>query len=83
MKGFLRTKLANFLLLPNLVDIINRLRVQQEDSIVVLSQRCRELEHTVLALEGRISSMQARMAGMPDRRSVDRTLITPPGLTHE
>ena len=75
MKGFLRTKLASFLLLTNIVKLIDQLRVQQEHSVVVLSKRCKELEHTVLALEGRISSMQARMAGMPERRSVDRSLL--------
>ena len=72
MKVFLRTKLASFLLLPNIVKIINHLRVQQEHSTTVLSNRCRELEHTVLTLEGRISSLQARVAGLPGRRSVDR-----------
>ena len=72
MKVFLRTKLASFLLLPNIVKIINQLRVQQERMDSRLSHRCRELQHTVLTLEGRISSMQARVAGMPDRRSVDR-----------
>lgn len=72
MKEFLRTRLSRFLLLPRLLKILDQLRVQQEHSTTVLSTRCRELEHTVLTLEGRINSLQARVKGLPDRRAVNR-----------
>lgn len=74
MKGFLRTSLANFLLLPNVVKVVNQLRIQQEHSTRVLSNRCEELEHLVLTLEGRINSIQVHM---PNRRSADRSTNKP------
>ena len=65
---FLRTVLGKFLLLPTIVAVIG----EQRDDLTRADARITELEHTVLALEGRISSIQARM---PNRRSVDRSLL--------